>query len=337
MPAMSGQMIEGLMVLCSLFMILLPFFILLLVFIVPMCPRAVCDDYWKTLPYVILKILAIPAFFGGIALIVLFKQAREYFLDNFDQFKCKPWFMPFVSFVRADVSASDNFQKCMGESCSGVFAAMTTPFLGMSESLGQGMNIASSNFEQVQRNHLNMGNDMVHVIAKTTNEMGRMQAMTTYMYLKMKAIFDKMLATIFDLYFAMITMLDMVNIMILTPQYFILGLFVIFITFFTLYIVTLIICIYMLAVAMFQNSIPIFGVALAAGTLTARQKLVLYANAVFFMAWVPALVLYEILNKMDKSAQRAMEKLQQENRVEFLQNQATLKQGVNRNLTASTV
>ena len=107
MPAMSGQMIEGLMVLCSLFMILLPFFILLLVFIVPMCPRAVCDDYWKTLPYVILKILAIPAFFGGIALIVLFKQAREYFLDNFDQFKCKPWFMPFVSFVRADVSASD--------------------------------------------------------------------------------------------------------------------------------------------------------------------------------------------------------------------------------------
>lgn len=332
MVAMSGRIIEGLMVLCSLFMFLIPFFILLLVFIVPMCPRAVCDDYWKQLPYVILKILAIPAFFGGITLVVLFKQAREYFLDNFDQYKCKPWFMPFVSFVRADVSAADNFQKCMGESCSSVFAAMTTPFLGMSESLGKGMNIVSSNFEQVQRNHLYMGNDMVHVIAKSTNEMGRMQAITTYMYMKMKAIFDKMLATIFDLYFAMVTMLDMVNIMILAPQYFIVGLYVTFMIFLSIYLFLIVLSILFLAFGVWQMSL--LNIITGSTYINRSARTFISANVVFSPTWITALILYEIFHKLDVKAQRDMEKLQRENREKFIKEQAELKQGVNSSLTS---
>lgn len=313
MGQVSAQVIQGLIAACSIFLVMAPFFILVLVFVLPMCPKTSCDDYWKKFPYIVMQLLAIPVFFGAITLAVLFKQAREYFIEHFDDYKCKPWFMPFVSFVKADVSPGENLQKCMSGSCSSVFAAMTTPFLNMSGAMGNGMNIAHKNFEQVQRNHLNLGSDMMSVMGRSNQEMGKFQAIATYMFMKMKGIFDKLMTIVFDFYFALITMLDVVNIMILMPQYFIAGIFITFWIFFGLFIVmtTIAIIYFSIGFALLFNP---FTFAAGAAKVGKAGVITFITNSVHLFIAMLALTLWGILNSLDLDAQRASNRLRARNR-----------------------
>ena len=313
MTPVSAKVIQGLIAVCSIFIVLVPFFILLLVFMLPMCPKNSCDDYWKKFPYIVLQLLAIPAFFGAITLFVLFKQAREYFIENFDEYRCKPWFMPFVSFVKADVDPGENLQKCLSGSCGSVFAAMTTPFLNMTGSMGNGMNIAHQNFEQVQRNHLNLGNDMISVMGRSNQQMGKVQAITTYMFLKMKGIFDKLMALVFDFYFALVTMLDLVNIMILMPQYFIAGIFITFWIFFGTFIVLTIIAIIYFSIGFALLFNP-FTFAAGAAKVGKAGVVTFIANSVHLFIAMLALTLWGVLRSLDLDAQRASDRLRARNR-----------------------
>ena len=85
------------------------------------------------------------------------------------------------------------------------------------------MNLAHQNFGHVQNKHTRLGSAMVTMMSRHTNTMGKYQAMAQYLFLKVKAVFDKMLATVFDVYYALITMLDMVNIAVLMPQILVTG------------------------------------------------------------------------------------------------------------------
>lgn len=313
MGQVSAQVIQGLIAVCSIFLVLAPFFILVLVFMLPMCPKSSCDDYWKKFPYIVMQLLAIPAFFGVITLAVLFKQAREYFIENFDDYKCKPWFMPFVSLVKADVNPGENLQKCMSGSCGSVFAAMTTPFLNMSGAMSNGMNIAHTNFEQVQRNHLNLGSDMMGVLGRSNQEMGKFQAVATYMFIKLKGIFDKLMTLVFDFYFALITMLDLVNIMILMPQYFIAAIFITFWIVFGLFIVLTTIAIIMFVIAIPMLFSP-FTVSSGAALITKAKITTGIANTIHLFIAMIALTVWGILKSLDLDAQRASNRLRARNR-----------------------
>ena len=313
MQQVSAKVIHGFIALCAMFLVLAPFFVLTLVFMLPMCPKSSCDDYWKRFPYVLMQLLAIPTFFGVVTLVVLFKQAREYFLDHFDEYKCKPWFLPFVSFVRPDVDTADNLKKCLSSSCGSVFAALTTPFLNITESMGNGLNIAQGNFEQVQRNHLNLGNDMLGVFMQSNQHMGKMQAMATYMFIKMKAVFDKLLAMVFDFYFALITMLDMVNIMILMPQYFIAGIFTIFWACFALFTICMILSVIYFGIGFALLFVP-FMQAPAFEELGQGALSVFVANAVQLPWMMLSLATWGTLHALDVDAQRASDRLHARNR-----------------------
>lgn len=261
---MGALYIEAIIVVCSILIILIPFFLLVLVFTLPFCPKSNCDAFWKRLPYVVLKILAIPAFFGFIMMILLLYQMKGYFIEHFDEYKCKPWFMPFVSWVKPDVSATGNFMGCMSQSCRGVFASMTTPFVDLADELGTGMNLANMNFGHVQDKHMKLGNSMVNMMSQHTNTMGKYQAMSQYLFLKVKAIFDKMLATVFDVYYALITMLDLVNIAVLAPQYLIIGVFVYGAVFIGIYIVLFLVGIILIATGMSEMGFfPLFPAGIA--------------------------------------------------------------------------
>lgn len=304
MQQVSAQVVQGFVALGALFVVLAPFFILMLVFVLPMCPKSSCDEYWKRFPYIVLQVLAIPAFFGAVTMAVLFKQAREYFIDHFDEYRCKPWFMPFVSFIKPDVSSTKNVQKCMSHSCGSVFAALTTPFLNVTESLGTGMNIANSNFEQVQRNHLHLGGDLMNVFGQSNQHMGKVQAMATYMFMKMKAVFDKLLAMVFDFYFALVTMLDMVNIMILMPQYFVVALFVNFTVFFSWFVIYLILSIIFLMLGIALFFVP-FMQAPAEEAEEEGVEFNFVSNAFYLFLALVAFAFFSVLLSLSIDAQRA--------------------------------
>lgn len=318
MQQVSAQIVQGFVALGALFVVLAPFFMLMLVFVLPLCPKSSCDGYWKRFPYIVLQMLAIPAFFGVVTVAVLFKQAREYFIDHFDEYRCKPWFMPFVSFIKPDVSSTKNLQKCMSHSCGSVFAALTTPFLNVTESLGTGMNIANSNFEQVQRNHLHLGSDLMNVFGQSNQHMGKLQAMATYMFMKMKAVFDKLMAMVFDFYFALVTMLDMVNIMILMPQYFVVALFLNFTVFFSWFIIYLFLSILFLLLGMILMFIP-FQQAAATEANKEGTQFNVVSNAVYLFLALIAFAFFALLYTLNIDAQRASNRLHADARRQHLQ------------------
>jgi hypothetical protein len=220
---MGAQYIEAVIVVCCILIILLPFFLLVLVFMLPLCPKSKCTAFWKRFPYVVLQIIGIPAFFGVLTMAMLTYQLKGYFVEHYDEYKCKPWFMPFVSWIKPDASTTGNFSDCLSQISRGVFASMTAPFIGLADELGTGMNLAHQNFGHVQNKHTRLGSAMVTMMSRHTNTMGKYQAMAQYLFLKVKAVFDKMLATVFDVYYALITMLDMVNIAVLMPQILVTG------------------------------------------------------------------------------------------------------------------
>ena len=110
---MGAQYIEAVIVVCGILIILLPLFLLVLVFMLPLCPKSKCTAFWKRFPYVVLQIIGIPAFFGVLTMAMLTYQLKGYFVEHYDEYKCKPWFMPFVSWIKPDASTTGNFSDCL--------------------------------------------------------------------------------------------------------------------------------------------------------------------------------------------------------------------------------
>ena len=148
--------------------------------------------------------------------------------------------------------------------------------------------------------------------------MGKMQAMATYMFLKMKAVFDKLLAMVFDFYFALITMLDMVNIMILMPQYFVAGLFVVFWTCFAIFTLCMILSILYFGTGFALLFVP-FMEAPAFEEIGEGAYSVFVANVMQLPLMMLSLASWGTLYAMDIDAQRASDRLHARTRRRRLQ------------------
>ena len=215
---MSAGIIEASIVFVSLFAALTPVFLLLLIFFIPFCPDSECTGYWKRFPFLLLQLLAIPAGFFVVTMMLLLVEMRGYFVDHFDEYKCSPWFMPFVSFIRPDVSTTANFESCTSEITSAVYSALSSPLLDLSDTLGGGMNLLNDNMGTVQQSHNNLHSNMLTTFGKMNNQMGAFQAAVQYISTKVGAIFSKMMALIFDLYYAFLSVTDMINVALLMPS-----------------------------------------------------------------------------------------------------------------------
>ena len=215
---MTAGIIEASIVFVSLFAALAPIFLLVLIFFIPFCPDSECAGYWKRFPFLLLQLLAIPAGFFVVTMLLLVVEMRGYFADHFDEYKCSPWFMPFVSFIRPDVSTTANFESCTSEITSAVFAALSSPLLDLSDTLGGGLNLLNDNMGTVQKSHDNLHSNMLGTFGEMNNHMGAFQAAVQYVSTKVGAIFSKMMALVFDLYYALLSVMDMVNVALLLPQ-----------------------------------------------------------------------------------------------------------------------
>ena len=215
---MTTGIIEASIVFVSLFAALAPIFLLVLIFFIPFCPDSECAGYWKRFPFLLLQLFAIPAGFFVVTMLLLVVEMRGYFADHFDEYKCSPWFMPFVSFIRPDVSTTANFESCTSEITSAVFSALSSPLLDLSDALGGGLNLLNDNMGTVQKSHDNLHSNMLGTFGEMNNHMGAFQAAVQYVSTKVSAIFSKMMALVFDLYYALLTVMDMINVAILIPN-----------------------------------------------------------------------------------------------------------------------
>ena len=213
---MNIQTIETIILGIVSFVIIVPFILLFGALLIP--TGCDCDTPWKMIPYAILKVLMILIFFFVITVNVLIKGAREYFLDHFEKYRCKPWFMPFVSLVNPKIGTQENFKHCSSISTNISFQVIATPLLNITKSIGTGLNQTQEAVTTATKGVHRMAQAAGESLERTYNETGKFQALIMVMMVKIKALFDKMMALIFNFYYALVTLLDLITIVLNIPE-----------------------------------------------------------------------------------------------------------------------
>ena len=151
-------------------------------------------------------------------MVVIMSELREYFSENFEEYRCKPWFMPFVSYVRGDVSVQDNFYECTKAVTSVAYSIMASPLLDASEGVGEGLNIGNETLNKVHNDHVDMAGKMSQSFERTYEKADKISQISKYVLLKMKALFDRLVAMVFNVYYALVSMMDMLNLAMKVPD-----------------------------------------------------------------------------------------------------------------------
>ena len=243
---LNATTVEGITMGVTAFIMIAPILLLGCVFIIPMCPNIEdCNTYWGQFPFAFLYWLCIPVTFFVITMAVVLAESREYFSENFEEYRCKPWFMPFVSYVRGDVSVQENFDECTAGASQVAYSLMAAPLLNASAGLGNGLNVANDTLGKIHRDQVNMASDVSQSFERTYAEADKYTQMSTYFMLKLKAMFDKVVAMVFDVYYALASMMDMLNVAMKGPDimmsvfFFIIalvgGLYIFFLISYTMY------------------------------------------------------------------------------------------------------
>ena len=216
---LNATTVEGIMMGVTAFIMIAPILLLGCVFLIPMCPNIEdCNTFWGQFPFALLYWLCIPVFFFVVTMAVVLAESREYFSENFEEYRCKPWFMPFVSYVRGDVSVQENFDECTAGASQVAYSLMTTPLLNASAGLGNGLNVANDTLGKIHRDQVNMASDVSQSFERTYAEADKYTQLSTYFLLKLKALFDKVVATVFNVHYALVSTMDMLNVAMKGPD-----------------------------------------------------------------------------------------------------------------------
>lgn len=216
---MYGALItNALMIFLSLIMVLTPIFLLGMIFLIPFCPDQECAGYWKRFPFLLLQILVIPAGFFVITMILVISQMRGYLSEHFDEYRCSPWFMPFVSWIRPDVSATANFEQCLGSVSRVVHSALMSPMIDIATELNGGQNIQADNVDRIQHSLAHKQHSTSQLFFSLNNQMGALQAIGKTLMLKIGALFTNMMELVYDLYYALLSMASFYEGLVCMPQ-----------------------------------------------------------------------------------------------------------------------
>lgn len=214
---MNASSIEAIITGLMFIAVLMPLVLVGGVLLVPFC-TAECDTPSGRYPYTVLKVVAIVLLFALAAARMAFVSSREYFLEHFDEYKCKPWFMPFVSQVNPAVSASENYKKCYDSIGMAMAAQLTAPLVDVTSSIGAGLNNTATAVADANLGVKSMTTAVSASLERTQSEVSGYHAVVMYLFLKIKAMFDKSMVTLLNFYYALISLLDLVNVLLALPE-----------------------------------------------------------------------------------------------------------------------
>ena len=105
-------------------------------------------------------ILIIVYFF--IMMYFITKNNKEYVKDNWNEYKCKPYIIPFASNFNPDIDTTVNFRECMYQTDRNFFDVFSSPLLNIFNLLSMDIKITSESLNGVRgftafiRNRLNV-------------------------------------------------------------------------------------------------------------------------------------------------------------------------------------
>jgi hypothetical protein len=149
---------------------------------------------------------------------IIIVNYREHIDENFEEYRCKAWMLPFVNWIRPDISVQDNFNQCMSSSSAAFFAVLSSPVSNTMGSMGSTMNDASVNVSTLESGVNVIGATTIESLDQADQDMSKLQKILYYLLYKLKAIFDKIGVIIIDIVYAFVSVTDLITVVLLIPE-----------------------------------------------------------------------------------------------------------------------
>jgi hypothetical protein len=292
---MDPSVIEAIITALMLFGALTPFFLVIGMLCIPLCTGK-CDTPLGRQPYAILKVICIVLVFLVTAFLIVIRSSREYFMQHFDEYKCKGWFMPFVSMINPKISTVKNYKSCYGNIGLSMAGNLSKPLVSVTETIGTGLNHASDGIHHANTGVKQLANAAGASLERTQTEVSGYQAVVMYMFLKIKALFDKSMAVLFNFYYGIVSLLDLVNILLELPD--IMRKALRFLFFLVIVIASVLVGVFIAYVAASISSFWVPPVAIIMNNLAALTMVAIITTLTFVglysVIYVPISKLYDI-------------------------------------------
>lgn len=175
-------------------------------------------DKDQNISYAVTQITLGVIFILIITFIIYIFSMRNHVRINIDQYECRPYIIPIISFFDNTRNSSNQYKKCnesfskkFFKEVSGKFNETNSLLINSAEELLKGVSLVTKSTElstDLVANKLIESNDQYSIISSILH----------YSYLKLKAFFDKLVAMIQNIYYALISLMDLTNVIFVIPD-----------------------------------------------------------------------------------------------------------------------
>ena len=228
-------------------------------------------------------LLKIGFVFSVIAIITYLVTAfyqRAYISQHINEYKCKPFIMPFVNHFDASIDTVKNFEACMKANTSKFFSSVSQPLLNVTQSTTDSVTQAAATVAVLSDGVSHVGEATSAKVQESNLQLSEHQGIFFYLVLKMKAFFDKTGALLNDAYSALQSTMDVTNVLLALPEI-LMKIFGFMVMMFVIVVVLLIVQFilnYVLGISLFA-----IGTSLIPTVLLQPLGFVLQASGLYYM------------------------------------------------------
>ena len=153
-----------------------------------------------------------------VTIVLIFYNMKSYIVENLDFYECKRYIIPFISWFDAKRNATDQMKKCNARNSEKYFSAVnqkvkdtTDALVESGKELAEGVNLLTMSAELT-------GNVTANKLDESHRHLSVLEVVTHYSFMKLKAFFDKLGALVQDSYFALLSIMDAVNVVFVLPD-----------------------------------------------------------------------------------------------------------------------
>jgi len=188
-----------------------------------------CEGQHK-LPWAIIQILFFIGIFLMITVYIWIVSVRYYYNnENLQQYRCNPLFMPFISLFNPSIRISDNFNYCIGRQNKAIFKDLSNPIVNISNKTQEQLDHIQQTVQQAQKSTAVVASTVTDSITDAYDKYDTSTYVFKIVTLKLKAFFDKIGALLMDIYYSIITLFDLTNVILTLPKLVMNGLYFIFV------------------------------------------------------------------------------------------------------------
>jgi len=153
-----------------------------------------------------------------VCFILSFVHSKEYYIDHFDKIKCNPLYLPFIHWINPSVSTSSNFHQCLTTTLKPFFSILSGPVRQYFQSFSNNIGILGNHANRMKKSTNLLGTSVSTYLQRSYQKYDHTKNVLFYITLKIKAILDKIGVMVMDMYYALISMFDFVNVLLTVPS-----------------------------------------------------------------------------------------------------------------------